>query len=249
MAYTVTKLARLSGVSVRTLHWYDEIGLLKPAYYGANGYRYYGEEELLMLQQILFFRELGIELKEIERIMKSGDFDKIHTLRSHRKFIVSRLEKSKQLIKTIDETIEHLTGIKKMKEHELFKGFSPEKQAAYEEELIRRGGEKAKKHIAESKEKRKTLDESAFKKECIAICEALTDLLNKHYPVDSEEVQEVIKRHFVWISQCWTPDKESYAGHGHLIRDSELRKAYELFHRDLPEYIAAAIQIFATRSL
>jgi DNA-binding transcriptional MerR regulator len=68
MAYTVNKLAKLSGVSVRTLHFYDEIGLLEPAYYGDNNYRYYEEEQLLMLQQILFFRELGFPLIDIQRI-------------------------------------------------------------------------------------------------------------------------------------------------------------------------------------
>ena len=77
MVYTVTKLAKISGVSVRTLHWYDKVGLLKPSYHGANGYRYYEEEQLLMLQQILFFRELGFELKQIEKILGRGDFDKM----------------------------------------------------------------------------------------------------------------------------------------------------------------------------
>ena len=63
MAYTVKKLAAMSGVSVRTLHFYDEVGLLKPAYHGANGYRFYEAPQLLTLQQILFYRELGFELK------------------------------------------------------------------------------------------------------------------------------------------------------------------------------------------
>src|SRR5437899_9718909 len=84
MAYTVKQLAAISGVSVRTLHFYDETGLLKPAYHGANGYRYYEEEQLLMLQQILFFRELGFELKRIGKIIGSNNFDKIVALRSHR---------------------------------------------------------------------------------------------------------------------------------------------------------------------
>ena len=87
MAYTVTKLAKISGVSVRTLHWYDEVGLLKPAYYGSNGYRYYEEEQLLILQQILFFRELGFELKQIQKILGRSDFDKIAALSSHRKVL------------------------------------------------------------------------------------------------------------------------------------------------------------------
>ncbi|HEV8052077.1 MAG TPA: MerR family transcriptional regulator, partial [Parachlamydiaceae bacterium] len=84
MVYTVTKLAKISGVSIRTLHWYDHIDLLKPAYYGANGYRYYEEEQLLILQQILFFRELGFELKQIQKLLARGDFDKIVALSSHR---------------------------------------------------------------------------------------------------------------------------------------------------------------------
>ena len=69
MAYTVKKLAAMSGVSVRTLHLYDGLGLLVPAYRAANGYRFYEEPQLLMLQQILFYRELGFELKQIKGII------------------------------------------------------------------------------------------------------------------------------------------------------------------------------------
>ena len=75
MTYSVKQLARLSGVTVRTLHFYDEIGLLEPAFVGANGYRFYQEKQVLTLQQILFFRELGFGLKEIERLLGRGKFD------------------------------------------------------------------------------------------------------------------------------------------------------------------------------
>src|SRR6185436_8918517 len=105
MAYTVQKLASLSGVSVRTLHHYDEIGLLKPAYVGGNGYRYYEQEQLLLLQQILFFRNLGFELKKIREIVKKSDFDRISALHSHRKRLMNELEKTRELIETIDNTI------------------------------------------------------------------------------------------------------------------------------------------------
>ena len=107
MAYTVAKLAQLSGISVRTLHWYDEIGLLKPAYHGSNGYRYYEEEQLLTLQQILFFRELGFELKQIQKILGRTDFDQIVALRSHRQVLQKNLERTQKLIKTIDKTSKH----------------------------------------------------------------------------------------------------------------------------------------------
>ncbi len=80
MAYTVKQLAAMSGVSVRTLHFYDETGLLKPAYHRANGYRFYEEAQLLTLQQILFYRELGFELKQIKRILGRADFEKVAAL-------------------------------------------------------------------------------------------------------------------------------------------------------------------------
>ena len=76
MAYTVKQLAVMSGVSVRTLHFYDEMALLKPAYTKANGYRVYEEPQLLMLQQILFYRELGFELKCINEILCQRKFEK-----------------------------------------------------------------------------------------------------------------------------------------------------------------------------
>jgi MerR family transcriptional regulator, thiopeptide resistance regulator len=87
MAYTVKKLAKISGVSVRTLHFYDEVGLLKPAYYGSNGYRFYEEEQLVILQHLLFFRELGFELKQIKKVLGRSDFDKAGALQSHRKVL------------------------------------------------------------------------------------------------------------------------------------------------------------------
>src|SRR5688500_4997847 len=110
MAYTVKKLAAMSRVSVRTLHFYDEVGLLKPAYYAANGYRFYEEPQLLMLQQILFYRELGMELKQIKRIVGRSDFDKVIALHAHRKVLRKNLAKTRELIRTIDKTIEHLKG-------------------------------------------------------------------------------------------------------------------------------------------
>src|SRR5439155_5768520 len=124
MAYTVKQLAAMSGVSVRTLHFYDETGLLKPAYYGANGYRFYEEPQLLTLQQILFYRELGFELKQIKGILGGADFEKVAALQSHRKILQKNLTRTRMLIETIDKTIQHLKGTKKMKSEEMFLGFS-----------------------------------------------------------------------------------------------------------------------------
>src|SRR4026209_2329375 len=101
MAYAVKELAKLSGVTVRTLHFYDETGLLKPAYYGTNGYRYYEEPQLLILQQILFFRELGMELKQIKDVLRQTDFEIAAALESHRTRLQQNLERTATLIETV----------------------------------------------------------------------------------------------------------------------------------------------------
>src|SRR6187549_91104 len=124
MAYTVKQVSAMSGVSVRTLHFYDETALLKPAYTKANGYRIYEEPQLLMLQQILFYRELGFELKRIKRILSQAKFQKDAALRSHRKVLEKNVTRTRTLIETIDKTIQHLKGTKKMKSEELFAGFN-----------------------------------------------------------------------------------------------------------------------------
>lgn len=124
MAYTVKQVAAMSGVSVRTLHFYDEAGLLKPAYHGANGYRFYEEAQLLTLQQILFYRELGFELKQIKEILGRADFEKVAALQSHRETLQKNLARARTLLDTIEKTIRHLKGAKKMKDEEMFAGFS-----------------------------------------------------------------------------------------------------------------------------
>ncbi len=114
----------MSGVSVRTLHFYDETGLLKPAYVAANGYRFYEEPQLLTLQQILFYRELEFGLKQIKELLGVADFDKVSALESHRKVLQKNVARTRKLIQTIDRTIEHLKGTRKMKSEEMFAGFS-----------------------------------------------------------------------------------------------------------------------------
>ena len=124
MAYTVKQVARMSGVSVRTLHFYDETGLLKPAYHGANSYRFYEQPQLLTLQQILFYRELGFELKRIKEVLRQRKFEKAGALKSHRQVLEKNVARTRTLIATIDKTISHLKGTKKMKSEELFRGFN-----------------------------------------------------------------------------------------------------------------------------
>jgi DNA-binding transcriptional MerR regulator len=252
MAYTVKQVARLSRISVRTLHFYDEVGLLKPAWTGANGYRFYEEPQLLTLQQILFYRELGIELKQIKRILGRKDFERIEALQSHRKILEEDVARKRQLIGTIDRTIEHLKGRKKMKNEELFEGFSPEVQAQHEQYLVDRFGEGMKQGIAQSKARVQNWKKADWQRSGAAfdeICRDLAGALEKQAGAGSEEVQAIIRRHYEWLKQFWTPTRDAYAGHAQLIVDSDLRRPYELHHPQLPEFTAAAIKVFAKREL
>src|SRR5690606_28913210 len=114
MKYTVKQLADLAGVTPRTLHYYDQIGLLRPTWLGDNGYRYYTEESVLRLQQIMFYRELDFSLNEIQAILDEPEFDLLEALKSHKRLLQQRLGRLSELIQTIDRTVLHLQGAKTM---------------------------------------------------------------------------------------------------------------------------------------
>jgi DNA-binding transcriptional MerR regulator len=248
MKYGVKELSQLSGVTVRTLHFYDEVGLLKPAYHSANGYRVYEEKELLVLQQILFFRELGFELKQIKRILNRSDFDKCAALESHRRVLEKNAQRMRGLIRTIDKTLEHLKGKRRMKDKALFSGFDKAKQAEYEKQLIDRFGEKMRKGIAQSRRRVKDWTKADWDRsgqEWDAICRDLVAAMKRRRKADSSEVQQLVARHYEWLKRFWTPNQESYAGHGEFIVTSELRNAYDQYDPGLAEFIANGIQVFA----
>jgi DNA-binding transcriptional MerR regulator len=143
MKYTVKQLARLAGVTNRTLHYYDEIGLLDPASYGDNGYRYYGEEAVFRLQQILFYRELGFSLDQIKSIIDRPNFDLLQALEGHRRALLERVGRTNLLIDTVDKTILHIRGRIEMSKGDFYKGFDEEKQKQYEQQARERWGDEA----------------------------------------------------------------------------------------------------------
>lgn len=252
MAYTVNKLAKLSGVSIRTLHFYDEIGLLKPAYYGDNNYRYYEEEQLLMLQQILFFREIGFPLNDIQRVLSSNDFDKIEALKLHKHILEKNLERTQTLIKTIDKTISHLRGKIKMKDIEIYDGFDPKKQQEYEKYLVD-SGTLTQKEIDASWEKAKNWKKEnweQYKQEGDGLNKAFVAAINAGLKPSTTEVQNLVRKHYEWIKYFWTPTRESYIGLGQMYLDHpDFRDFYMTYHPKLLEYLVCAMKIFAEREL
>ncbi len=133
---TVKQLSKLAGVTPRTLHHYDALGLLKPSHVGRNGYRYYDEDAVLRLQQILFYRELDMPLAEINKIMGRRDFDVLVALQGHRDALNRQISHLNRLVQTVDTTILHLKGKAAMSLNELFKGFTDEEQQKYEQEVM-----------------------------------------------------------------------------------------------------------------
>ena len=106
MEYTVSQLARLSGVSARTLRYYDQIDLLKPNRINSSGYRIYGQAEIDLLQQILFYRELELPLDDIKKILLADDFDMKVALRSHLVHLTNQRKRLDNLILTVEKSLQ-----------------------------------------------------------------------------------------------------------------------------------------------
>ena len=214
---TVKQLAAISGVTVRTLHHYDEIGLLAPAHIGANGYRYYGRTELLRLQRILFHRELGAPLGEIAALIALEEDDPVGALMRHRERLEAERERYRILIDTIDRTVASLKGEARMPDADLYAGFSAEKQAEYEAWLVERHGDPMKDDIARSLRAMASLGEAgqaAMMERLKEIEAALAEGMKRGIDPGADPVDRLIERHRAWVAAAW--DKpcppQAYAG-------------------------------------
>src|SRR4051812_29152036 len=137
MPYKIGHVARVARVSVRALHHYDEIGLIKPSGRSGSGYRLYTDLDLERLQQVLFFRELGFPLEEILRLLADPSFDRRSALLAQRTRLAENAERASALLRLIDKTIETMQKGESMKPEEMFDGFKP---VQYEEEAKARWG-------------------------------------------------------------------------------------------------------------
>jgi DNA-binding transcriptional MerR regulator len=249
--YTVKQMAKLSGVSVRALHHYDAIGLLKPRVVGANGYRYYDRQDLLRLQQILFHRALETPLKDIQAALDDPMFDLAAALRAQRERLAAQAERYVQLVSVVDRTLADLEGDETMDDKMLFEGFDPKKQAEHEAWLIDRYGDEAAQRIAEAKAGMKTWgkqDWSHFQEEAKAIEHDLAKALKQGLPVDSDPVTAIMRRHWAWVGRSWNrePTPDAFAGLGHLYQENpEFTARYEAIAPGLTEYLAEAMRVFA----
>lgn len=251
--YTVRQLAKVSGVSVRTLHYYDEIGLLRPALTGENRYRYYGTEELLRLQQILFHRELGVALRDIATLLDRPGFDRVAALREHRSRLLREAERYRQLVETIDRTIADLEGERVMNHSDLYQGFAPQQQEEYEKWLVARYGASVQRSIAISREKYDGLCEAERQQLMAELAQIEGDLAEscrRKVPVDSPALDPVLNRHRAWVSTMWNRPcpPQAYAGLANLyLEHPDFRARYETLEPGFCDYLVAAMKAHVER--
>lgn len=242
MPYTVNQLATLAGISVRTLHHYDQVGLLRPASIRNNGYREYGETELLKLQQILFFRELEFSLDEIKRIMSMPNFDMRRALMEHREMIEQKKKRMGGLLKTIDKTIKRLNNEIIMEDKELFGDFDHEQYA--EEAKQRWGNTDAYKQSQERYAKMSKADIEKLKKDADAFMKVVAATADQG--ATSPAMQELIGQHYESLRTWYEPNLEMYRGLATMyVDDPRFTAYYEKYKQGLAVVMRDAMLHYA----
>jgi DNA-binding transcriptional MerR regulator len=223
--YSVKQLARLAGVSVRTLHVYDEMGLLAPLVRTDAGYRYYGEAELLRLQQILFYKELDFPLKRIGEILDDPGFDLVEALKGHKVALSARRDRLDILLSTIETTIDHLKNKTMSNFEKLYEGMPREEAEAMRQEAIDNWGEKAIRRSEEALVGMGKGRMELLKSEQREVMRRLREL--RQADPESDAVQALIARHYEMIRGFWGMSGEeaikakAYKGLGELYVSDE----------------------------
>lgn len=245
--YSVHELAKLAGVSVRTLHYYDEIGLLRPSFIEKNGYRKYASEELLRLQQILFFRELDFPLVEIKSVLNQPNFIMVEALKTHKKVIKLKQKRLEDLIKTIDKTIKSMTNEIKIKDEELYDAFKDEDIKEYQQEAKERwGNTDAYRTSMEKVSKMTKAQMDKLKEDGKKFTQKLADNMDK--PVGSDEVQSLIEEHYKGIQFFYECPISFYRNLGQMyVDDARFTAYYDKFKPGLAVWLRDAIMVFCDR--
>ncbi len=247
MEYSIREVAKMTGVSTRTLRYYDAIGLLKPLYTNDSGYRYYGEEELDRLQQILFYKERGLGLQCILEILDKEEFDTLGALYEHLSELQNQKIRIEQLILTVNKTIDSLEGREKMSSAEKFEAFKQQQVQQNEEkygtEIREKYGEDS---VRASNAKMMKMTEEEYKKFQNAealIKEKLQEAVRSHADPSGEAGKEVANLHKNWISMTWGQYRpEAHRGLAEMYVQDE--RFLEYYDKEVPgcaEFLRSAV--------
>ncbi len=244
MPYTIAQLAKLAGVSVRTLHHYDRIGLLRPSRSATNGYRTYGDAELLVLQQILFFRELEFPLGDIKRIVTAPGFDMAAALTDQRRLLELKRKRLAGLMRTIDTTLKKLNHKKSMEDKDLYGTFSKEEMDAYTKEAKERWGhtdawkqsQERTKHWTKADYKRIAEEGAKFMQVVVS---------HMHEDPASPAVQELMDQHYNALRTFYEPNLTMYRGLADMyVADARFKAYYEKFAPGLAQFMHDAMYAY-----
>ncbi len=236
MEYTVQKLSNLAGISTRTLRYYDEIGILKPARINSSGYRIYGEAEINRLQQILFYRELGLSLDSIKDIITSPTFNGTDALKEHHENLLEKRKQLDMLISNVEKSIAHSEGRIKMSDKEKFEGFKQkmidDNEKKYGEEVREKYGNET---IDKSNAKFKDMTQAQYD-EVTSLEEEINKALAEAFKTGDaagELAQKAAELHKKWLTFYWSEySKEAHAGLAQMYVDDERFTAY--YDKDVP---------------
>lgn len=249
MEYTINKLAKLAGVSTRTLRYYDELNLLSPARISSSGYRIYGKYEVDRLQQILFYRELGVRLDEIKRILLAGDFNSDTALRSHLSALLAKREQLNLLIANVEKTIRAAKGEIIMSDKEKFDGFIQkmvdENEREYGAEIREKYGDDA---VDRSNAKVRGMSEGQYvelERLTAELNETLKTAFNQGDP-GSELAQRVCDLHKKWLCYYWDRySREAHMGVAQMyVDDPRFTAYYDKIAPGCAVFLRDAIQIY-----
>ena len=247
MTYTIKEIADLAGVSTRTLRYYDEIGLFSPASTGDNGYRYYDQVSLLRLQQILFFRELDVPLKDIQLIMSRPDFNLLGALEKHRSSLQNRATRLNMLIETVDQTIATIKGESIMSAEEYFEGFD---ETQYEAETEQRWGdtpqyaESQRNWAGYSKEQKDSIKAEGGRLAVRMVGE------DPNLSPDDPDVQAAIGDYYAYINEFfYTCDLDFLRGLADMwVEDPRFAINYENIRKGGSKFVREAVHIYCERN-
>lgn len=232
MEYTINKLANIAGISTRTIRYYDEIDLLKPCRISSSGYRIYGEKEIDILQQIMFYKSMDMKLSDIKNIISDPDFEVEKALEKHKEELIKRKEEIEELIITVEKTIKNKKGEIKLSNKQKFEGFKKEKieenEKKYGREIRNKYGEET---VKQSNKKFMNLKEEDFEK-MNNIEEELFDLLKvvlESNSIEGEDGEKVYKLHRQWLSFTWPKyTKEAHIGLANMyLQDERFENYYD----------------------
>jgi len=249
MEYSANKLAKMSGVSTRTLRYYDEIGLLKPMKVAPSGYRIYGQSEVDTLQQILLFRELGFPLESIKKLLSASGFDREKTFTSHLTELKTKRKRLDVLIQNVTKSISAMKGEILMTDIEKFEGF---KQSLIDENEQKFGVEIREKYgkqaIMDSNATLKNLTKEQYDKSehlRLSLEETLKAAFDSGDPA-GELAQKACDIHRQWLSIFYPNySKEYHIGLGEMyVADDRFKANYDKLAPGCTEFLRDAINIY-----